>query len=117
MASKMAVRGAKAIQRPDLDQALQGALAHMAQINPVGEIVQIGKGLITTPFQDRVYRSVPHILDGAQPKANGCAAIRVIFDREIPIADIHIRRAGCNPHPAAIRHVQGDLGGIVLVDR
>ena len=63
---------AERIERPYPDQALQGALADLAQVDAVDKIVQIFKWSVISPFQDHIYRTMTDILDRPQTKADAC---------------------------------------------
>ena len=62
---------AEAVQRAHLDQAFQRALAHLAQVHPAGEIVQVAEGRLRAGLDDQIDRPLPDVLDRAQPKADG----------------------------------------------
>ncbi len=67
---------AKAVQGAHLDQAFQGALAHLAQVDPAGKIIQITECPVAAPLQDRIHRSLPDILHRPQPEADRRCAVR-----------------------------------------
>ncbi len=91
----------------------------------MGKIVQIGEGPIPPPFEDGFHRAMANVFHCPQAKADsrvappapfdgGCGGV---FDGEIPAADVDIRRQDINPHAAAISHIIGYFGGVVLRDR
>ena len=109
---------AQAVQRADLDQALQGALAGGAQVHTVGEVGQIAEGAaLGARLQDQVHRGLADVFDGSQAKTDGGFAFRAVFDGEIPAAGVDVRRQHIHTRGAAVRHVKSHLGGIVFRGR
>jgi hypothetical protein len=75
---------AKFIQRADFDQAFQRALAHRAQVTRRMKSFRLLNGPSRRAFQDQFNRALAHVLDRAQPKADGGRLIRAVFNGEIP---------------------------------
>ena len=105
------------VERPDADQAFQRAFSYMSQVYPMSKIVNVGKGTFSTSCQDCIYWSLPDVLHCAQPKANSGRVIRAIFDGEIPSAGVDVGWFNVDAHAPAVRHIQGNLVGVVLVNR
>ncbi len=71
---------AEGVQRADLDQALQAALADRAQVHPAGKIVQVLEGAILLPFFETTSMALlPRFLMAPSPKRmEGCPSISSI---------------------------------------
>jgi len=128
---------AKPVERAHFDQAFQRTLVDLAQINPVTEFLQAGKGSPLRPrVQNGLHRAFAHVLDCRHAKADGAARRnrevkrqptiangrrrRVggpLLDLEIQPAVVHIRRQHVNPHAPAFLDEVDDLLGLVALHK
>ena len=53
---------AKSVQSAHSNQAFQGTLTYLSQVNPAGKIIDISEGFFLTSLQDRIYWPMSNIL-------------------------------------------------------
>jgi len=69
---------------------------------------------VSPSLDDRLHRSLAHVLDRAKPEANASFTFSVFFDRKVITAVVHIRRQHLDAHVVAFRSIDGTLFVIVL---
>jgi len=105
------------VERADFDQAFQRALAHLAQINPPDEIVQVQKSLVPPSLDDRIHRSLTDVFDRPKPEANARLTFSMFLDGEIVATMIDIRRQHLDAHIVAFRNIHGAFVVVVFPGR
>ena len=76
------------------------------QISAESQIFQVGKGTDFAGFEDDVHRRLPDILDRPQPKADGGRLPVPIFNREVILAGVYVRRQNLDAHAAAVGYIK-----------
>ena len=93
---------AQRIERPGLDQRLQGPLVEDPDVHPFDEVGEIDEGTLLTGFEDPFHHPFAHVADRREAESD-----RPLVDREIHPRGVDVGNEHFDAHRPAFVEVQG----------